>query len=90
MKYDDILYSKFSAPAAIIRFRNGKLKMIAVNDTYLPELEINVDKKRFLAEDYEGSFDEENLQVYLNAIRKCIDTDEKQECEEYDRKIGKP
>ncbi len=81
MKFDDILYSKFSAPAAIIRFRDGKIKMIAVNDTYLPELKINVEKKRFLAEDYESSFDEENLQVYIAAIRKCIENDEKQTCD---------
>ncbi len=80
-KYDDIINSRFTGPAAVIAYRNGEVSIVSVNDKYLREIELNIPKQDYLATSLQDRLDEVNLQVYLNCVRKCIATGEEHSCE---------
>lgn len=81
MTMNDILFNKFVGPATVFSFSNDTIKTIKVNDRYLPELGMNMDVNEFIATDLQEAFDEENLQIYFDAIRECIATGEEVHCE---------
>ncbi|MCR5428255.1 MAG: hypothetical protein K6F16_04590, partial [Lachnospiraceae bacterium] len=80
-RFDDVIYSRFSAPAAIIEYKNGQVSIVAINDKYLAEIALNIDKQQYLATNLQNRLDEGNLQVYLNCVKKCIETGKEQNCE---------
>ncbi|MCR5324483.1 MAG: response regulator [Lachnospiraceae bacterium] len=81
MVYDEILNSKFAEPATVISYSGGEIKILAVNRKLLPELWMNISEQDYIEADIHDSFDDENLNIYIKAIEKCISTDEEQECE---------
>lgn len=78
MKYEEIINSRFSEPAAILLYKDGKVSIGAVNQEYLPELWMNVAEEDFLQADMKKSFDEENMKLFLEAVQNCVDTGEEQ------------
>ncbi|MBO4505680.1 MAG: response regulator [Lachnospiraceae bacterium] len=80
-KFDDIIFSKFCGPAAVIEYRNGEVNIVAINDKYLEVLKLNIDRQVYLDTRLQDRLDDGNLQVYLNAVKKCIATGEDQKCE---------
>ncbi len=81
MKYDDILHSRFSAPAAIVSFKGGSCRVVDINDRFLSELWMNVDKESFFGSRLPDCFDADNLALYEAAARKCIETGEERTVE---------
>ena len=61
MKYDDIINTRFSEPAAILSYKNGKLGLLEINEKFIPELWMNVSEEEFIKNALEKCFDEENL-----------------------------
>ncbi len=80
-RFDDVIYSRFSGPAAIIEYKNGQVSIVAINDKYLAEIALNIDKQQYLATNLQDRLDEGNLQVYLNCVKKCVETGKEQNCE---------
>ena len=78
MGYRDIIGSKFSEPAAIISYKDGDVSLLELNESFIPELWMNVSKDDYMKAYPQKCFDEENLKTYLLAIKKCIDTGEEQ------------
>lgn len=83
---DDILFSKFSGPACIFRYDNGRITMLNVNDKYFSELQINIDVNEYLRMNPLDTFDKGYEAMYIDAIERCIANDEETTCETW-RKI---
>ncbi|MCR5596090.1 MAG: response regulator [Lachnospiraceae bacterium] len=81
MKYDDILYSRFLGPAAIISYKNDLISILDINNKYIPELWMNIAKDEYVHADLHKIFDDENMQVFSYAVKKCVTTGEEQEAE---------
>ena len=81
MKYEEIINSRFSEPAAILLFKDGRVKTQAINKDFLPELWMNVSEEDFLRADPKKSFDEENMKLFHDAISECVETGEEQQLE---------
>ena len=81
MKYEDIIHSRFSEPAAILSYQNGMVKILDMNEAFLPELWMNVSTEEYIRR-YPGKcFDEENLQIFMDAVRRCADSGKEQSVE---------
>ncbi|MBO7354884.1 MAG: HAMP domain-containing histidine kinase, partial [Lachnospiraceae bacterium] len=80
-RFEEIINSKFSGPAAIIEYKNGQVSIIDVNDKYLAEIALNIDKQKYLATNLQDRLDEGNLHVYLSCVKRCVETGEEQNCE---------
>ena len=78
MKYQDIIDSKFSEPAALIQYKEGTVKLLECNEKFLPELRMNVSKEDYRIAYPQDCFDSENLKGYLDAIEKCVRSGEEQ------------
>ena len=85
MKYDDIINSRFSEPAAVISYKDGKIKLLEINESFIPELWMNVSKDEFINSALEKCFDEENLQVFTDAVKRCINSETEQTVETWRR-----
>lgn len=81
MIFDEILNNKFAGAAAVISYSNGAAKTLEINEKYLPELWMNIAEQDFLDADIHNIFDDENYNIYVKAIEKCIASDEEQTCE---------
>ena len=81
MKYEEIIDTKFSEPALILSYRDGQMEVVGVNSRYIPELWMNVSKDDFIRAYPEKTFDENNMRVFVNAVKKCVDTGEEQTVE---------
>ena len=80
-RFDDVIYSRFSGPAAIIEYKNGQVSIVAINDKYLAEIALNIAKQQYLATNLQDRLDEGNLHVYLSCVKRCVETGEEQNCE---------
>lgn len=78
MKYNDILNSRFSEPAGILVYREGNIRLLDINDRFLPELRMNISKEEYLGADPSKSLDEDNMRVFLRAVSKCAETGKEQ------------
>ncbi|MCR5733765.1 MAG: response regulator [Lachnospiraceae bacterium] len=81
MDYKSIIQNRFSEAAAIIMYSGDDLKLIDINDRFIPEMWMNVSKEDFLKQDYKKSFDDDNRFIFKRALDKCADTGEEQEAE---------
>lgn len=81
MTNEEILFSKFSGPAVIISFANGRVTNIKNNDQYLMELGMNVSSEDFIKINAADFFEESDYEVYIDAIKECIANDKKTACE---------
>ncbi len=78
MKYEEIINSIYSEPAAIITYKGDSLHLTDVNGKFISEMWVNTSKEEFLKIDQIKSFDEDNLSKFMNAVRKCIATGQEQ------------
>ena len=83
MKYDEIINSRFSEPAAVIGYKDGNIRIVAINEKFLPELWMNVPAEDYINSSEEKLIDEENKQIFIRALKKCIDTGEEQTVESW-------
>lgn len=78
MDYSELIQNKFSEPAAIITYRNGLSLIADVNARFLDELWMNISKEEFLGPNLGKVFDEDNLKVFNQAVKRCVETGEEQ------------
>ncbi len=81
MEYKEIINSKFSEPAAILSYKDGLARLLEINDGFVSEHWTNTSKEEFLRLNTPKTFDDENLRIFVNAVKKCIETGENQEIE---------
>lgn len=85
---NDILFSRFSEPAAILLYKNGEIKTETINDRFLPEMGMNMDEQEYISADFMSCFDKANRQEFTNAVKKCVETHEEVTCETWRRLIS--
>ncbi|MBQ7678086.1 MAG: response regulator [Lachnospiraceae bacterium] len=71
MTYQDIINSRFSEPAAILSYRDDAVRILYINDKFLPEHWMNVAEEDYIASYPHKTFDEENMRIYMDAIKRC-------------------
>ena len=81
MDYKSIINDRFSEPAAIISYVDGSITLIDVNDRFLPELWMNISKDELISTDPRRVFDDDNLRLFTNAVKKCAETRDEQTVE---------
>ena len=81
MEYKEIINSKFSEPAAILSYKDGLARLLEINDGFVSEHWTNTSKEEFIRLNTHETFDDENLRIFVNAVKKCIETGENQEIE---------
>ena len=81
MDYASIINSRYSEPAAILSYKNGLARLLDVNDRFVSEHWTNTSKDEFIRLNTPKSFDDDNLRIFVNAVKKCIETGEDQEIE---------
>lgn len=85
---NDMIFSRFAEPSAILIFNGTDLKTETINDKYLPEIGMNIDADEYVQADFMKSFDKANREIFLEAVRKCIETHEEVSCNTWRRLIS--
>ncbi len=85
MEYADIINTRFAEPASVFSYQNGELRLIGINEGFLPEMWMNIAREAFLKEDPKSNFDDNNLRFFTDAVRLCIETGEEQTVETWRR-----
>ncbi|MCR5301235.1 MAG: response regulator [Lachnospiraceae bacterium] len=78
MKYDELLYGRFSEPAAILSYKDDRVRIIDLNEKFISEMWVNAEKKDFLSDHAPTAFDRQNLQIFVDAVIRCVQTGEDQ------------
>lgn len=86
MNFEAIIGTRFAEPAVILSYRNDEVRIVEINKRYIPELWMNVSREDFIEAFPKKTFDENNMRVFVNAVRKCVDTGEEQSVETW-RKV---
>ncbi|MCR4596000.1 MAG: response regulator [Lachnospiraceae bacterium] len=81
MDYNSIIHNRFAEPAAIISYSGDSIRLLEVNDRYIPEMWMNASADSFLEKDFQSSFDDDNLFILLRALNKVVTSGEEQETE---------
>ncbi len=88
MNYKEIINNKYSEPASILSYKEGQVRLVDINDRFVSEHWMNTTKDVFIGSSTPQSFDEDNLRIFTNAIKRCIDTGEEQEVETWRKMIS--
>lgn len=88
MTYDEILFSKFSEPAKIFSIAGDKITTLKVNDKFLYEMGMNIDMEEYVHADVMTAFDDSNKEIFLTAVRNCINSGEETSCETWQKLIS--
>ncbi len=88
MKYEEVINNKYSEPASILLYKDGKIRLVDINEKFVSEHWMNVTKDDFIKLNTPESFDEDNLRIFINAVNRCIKTGEEQEIETWRRMIS--
>ena len=84
---ETLIFSKYVGGAAIFEYHDGQVEILRVNKKYLKEMGQKLSEKDLIEADPMRFFDEENKKLYMDMIKRAIDTKEEQECETW-RNIG--
>ena len=76
MDFKSVIDSQFCDPAAIILYKDGNFKTTELNDRYIPELWMNISKNDYLEAAPEKLYDDVNRDIFIEGIKKCIDSNE--------------
>lgn len=78
---ETMIFSNFVGGAAIFSYENDKIEMLRVNDKYLKELGMNMSQKDIIIKQENLNFDEENRKIYIDTIKRAIESNDEEECE---------
>ena len=81
MDYNSIIDNKYTEPAAVLAYKDGQVKVLAINDRFLDELWMNISPEDFMGREYKKSFDDDNMRRFKTALESCIKTGEEKEAE---------
>lgn len=78
---DTLIFSNYVGGAAIFEYQNANVELLRVNKKYLQEIGMNLSEKDVIETDPMGFLDEENQTIYMDMIRRAVESEEEQECE---------
>lgn len=78
---ETLIFSNFVGAAALLEQRGDSLEVLRVNQKYLRELGMNLSEKDLVSQDPLKNFDSENKDIYLNCLKKVVESGEEQVCE---------
>ncbi len=78
---ETLIFSNYVGGASIFEYYDGKLELLRVNQKYLQELRMDVSEKDLIQGDPMRFFDDDNKNIYFEALERAIQTGEEQECE---------
>ncbi|MCR5829022.1 MAG: response regulator [Lachnospiraceae bacterium] len=77
MNFNDLMNSRFGEPAIILSVVDDKISPVDINNRFLNELGMNLDKNDYLSRDYLEGFTADSLATYKKAINDvCKGSDE--------------
>ncbi len=78
---ETLIFSNYVGAAAILDYDHGNLELLRVNQKYLQELGMNLSEKELIESNPLTVMDKQDQDIYLNTLRKAIETEDEQECE---------
>ncbi len=81
MDYNSIIHNRFAEPAAVISYSGDRIRLLDANDRYISEMWTNASVESYLKNDFQRSFDDDNLFILLRALNNCVSSGEEQETE---------
>ena len=78
---EELIFNNFVGGAAIFDYRDGKLEIVRVNESYLAELGLELSEKDVMSQSLLDGFDDEGRESYLEMLERAIETGAEQECE---------
>lgn len=80
---ETLIFSNYVGGAAIFTYseKDNKVEVLRVNQKYLQELCMNLSEKDLIEHDPMRFFDEQNKKIYIDMLKKAMETMEEQECE---------
>ncbi len=78
---ETLIFSNYVGGAAIFDYHHDKLEILRVNKKYLREFGMNLTEKDIIETDLLSTLDEENKKIYLDMLKRSIETMEEQECD---------
>ncbi|MCR4722013.1 MAG: response regulator [Lachnospiraceae bacterium] len=77
MDFTELMNNRFGEPAIILSVKGEDVVPIAINDRFLPEMGMNLDKNDYLSHDYLSAFTNDSLVGYKKAVAElCAGTEE--------------
>ncbi len=70
MEFEELIHSKYSEPAAILKYSDGMLTVSDINEAFISELWMNVSKEEFIGPNLGKMFDEADLKFFTSAVKK--------------------
>lgn len=77
MDFCELMNNRFGEPAIILSVSGDKIAPVCVNDRFLPEIGMNLDKNDYISRDYLEAFTPDSLDSFKKAIKAvCTGTEE--------------
>ncbi len=78
---ETLIFSNYVGGAAIFDYHDGEIEILRLNEKYLSEIGMNLTEKEIIESDPLVVFDDTNKKIYMDMLKKAIETGEEQECE---------
>lgn len=78
---DTLIFNNYVGGAAIFDYREGKVELLRANAKYRQELGLELEQKELLGIDPLSMLDDANRQLYMDMLRRAIESGEEEECE---------
>ncbi|MCR5520294.1 MAG: response regulator [Lachnospiraceae bacterium] len=77
MDFSELMNNRFGEPALILSVMGDEIAPVDINDRYLPEIGMNLDKNDYLSRDYLKAFTSDSLVAFKKAVQDvCAGTEE--------------
>ena len=80
---DTLIFSNLVGGASIFQYNksNGNVELLRINEKYIREMGMNKDQSEMILSNPWAVFDEENKDIFKNALNLAIDTQDEVSCE---------
>lgn len=86
---ETLIFNDFVGAAGIFVYENDEIEILRVNEKYIKELCMNMSQKEVIIDHKSLDLDERNKIIYLNTIKRAIETNDYETCETW-RTIHSP
>lgn len=78
---ETLIFNNFVGGAAVFEYKNGSIEITRINRKYLEEVSMMISEKELIKSEAMSYFDKENTEIYMNTVKRVIETGSEQECE---------